>query len=38
MLSSDRSCRDQLETLTMVRMALDVSAGMQYLAEAGFVV
>ena len=29
---------DQLETLTMVRMALDVGAGMQYLAEAGFVV
>jgi len=29
--------KDQLETLTMVRMALDVSAGMQYLAEAGFV-
>jgi len=28
---------DQLETLTMVRMALDVGAGMQYLAEAGFV-
>jgi len=28
---------DQLECLTMVRMALDVGAGMQYLAEAGFV-
>ena len=30
--------KDQLETLTMVRMALDVARGMQYLAEAGFVV
>jgi len=29
--------KDQLETLTMVRMALDVARGMQYLAEAGFV-
>ena len=28
----------QLENLTMVRMALDVGCGMQYLAEAGFVV
>lgn len=30
--------KDQLETLTMVRMAMDVAAGMRYLAEAGFVV
>ena len=30
--------KDQLETLTLVRMALDVGAGMQYLAESGFVV
>jgi hypothetical protein len=30
--------KDQLECLTMVRMALDVATGMQYLAEAGFVV
>ncbi len=29
---------EQLETLTMLRMALDVGCGMQYLAEAGFVV
>lgn len=29
---------DQLSTLTMLRMALDVGAGMQYLAESGFVV
>ena len=30
--------KDQLETLTMLRMALDVGSAMQYLAEAGFVV
>jgi serine/threonine protein kinase len=30
--------KDQLETLTMLRMALDVASGMEYLAEAGFVV
>ncbi len=30
--------KDQLECLTMIRMALDVGAAMQYLAEAGFVV
>ena len=30
--------KDQLECLTMVKMALDVGSGMQYLAEAGFVV
>ena len=30
--------KDQLETLTMLRMALDVAAGMLYLAETGFVV
>ncbi len=30
--------KDQLECLTMIRMALDVCAAMQYLAEAGFVV
>ena len=30
--------KEQLETLTMLRMALDVGAGMQYLAESGFVV
>jgi hypothetical protein len=29
---------EKLETLTMLRMALDVGCGMQYLAEAGFVV
>ena len=29
--------KDQLETLTMIRMALDVCQAMQYLAEAGFV-
>ncbi len=28
----------KLQTLTMLRMALDVGAGMQYLAESGFVV
>ena len=28
----------QLSSLTMLRMALDVGAGMQYLAESGFVV
>jgi hypothetical protein len=28
----------QLKCLTMIRMALDVGAGMQYLAESGFVV
>jgi hypothetical protein len=30
--------KDQLEQLTMVRLALDVGSAMQYLAEAGFVV
>ena len=30
--------KDQLETLTMIRMALDVGSAMQYLAEANFVV
>jgi serine/threonine protein kinase len=30
--------KDNLEELTMVRLALDVAAGMRYLAEAGFVV
>ncbi len=30
--------KDQLETLTMIRFALDIGCGMQYLAEAGFVV
>lgn len=30
--------RDQLTSLTMLRMALDVAAAMQYLAESGFVV
>ncbi len=30
--------KDQLESLTMLRMALDVGAAMQYLGEAGFVV
>ena len=30
--------KDQLEELTMLRMALDVAAAMQYLAESGFVV
>ena len=30
--------KDQLESLTMVRMALDCASAMQYLAEAGFVV
>ncbi len=30
--------KDQLECLTMIRMALDVGAAMQYLAETGFVV
>ncbi len=29
---------NQLEELTKIRMALDVGAGMQYLAESGFVV
>ena len=29
--------KDQLETLTMLRFALDIGCGMQYLAEAGFV-
>ena len=30
--------KGQLQTLTMIRMALDVGAAMQYLAESGFVV
>ena len=30
--------KDRLETLTMLRMALDIGSAMQYLAEAGFVV
>jgi hypothetical protein len=30
--------KDQLESLTLIRMAIDVSAGMVYLSEAGFVV
>jgi serine/threonine protein kinase len=30
--------KDQLETLTMLRMALDIGSAMQYLAEAAFVV
>jgi serine/threonine protein kinase len=30
--------KGQLESLTMIRMALDIAAGMQYLSEAGFIV
>ena len=30
--------KDQLESLTLLRMALDVGSAMQYLAEANFVV